>query len=62
MTVIPNSRELRIRNTAQLPHGMGCRFLEVMTSHIEGEYIAVQWRRKAPTTLPPGRLLVEFTA
>ena len=48
---------LRIRNLEHLPHGTGCRFLEVMRGK-DGDFIAVGWRRKAECA--DDRLLVEF--
>jgi hypothetical protein len=41
---------MKIRNLDQLPHGTGANYLEVMTSHIPNEYIAVQWRNTNKVT------------
>lgn len=48
-TIIRYSRELNIKNVDALPAGTGCRYLECITSHIPGEYVAKQWHRKMPT-------------
>jgi len=57
-------KTLDIRNVAQLPHGVGAKYLEVMESHEQGVYIAVQWRRTMVNHveyhLPSDHLLVEF--
>lgn len=48
--VIPNRRDLDIRNTGALPRGTGCRYLEVLRAHVDGVFIAVRWCRKLPAT------------
>lgn len=45
MQHIPYTNTLNIKNVENLPRGTGCKYLEVIESHIEGEYIAKQWRR-----------------
>ncbi len=45
MLTIKYDKSLKVKNTEQLASGRGCPFLEVMTSHVKDEYIAVQWRR-----------------
>jgi hypothetical protein len=57
--VIKFDKSLDIRNLAQLPHGTGAKYLEVMTSHEPDVYIAVQWRRTI-ISLPSDHLLVEL--
>lgn len=46
MRVIQYTRELKIVNLDQLPHGTGARFLEVFPDPTHGTLVAVQWRRK----------------
>ncbi len=45
MQEIPYSRDLDIRNVEALSHGLNCRYLEVIETHIPQVYIAKQWRR-----------------
>lgn len=59
MTIIPYTRTLTIRNIESLPHGTGCRYLEVING-LHGEYVAVAWRRTPPRDLPRTRKLIEF--
>lgn len=59
MIVVPFSRDMRIVNTEQLARGLNCRYLEVMTSHKPGEYIAVAWRRAMPKSQLPGRVFID---
>ena len=57
----PYRLDLIIDNTGQLPPGKGARYLEVFDSHhSEPRAIAVQWRRKPPAELQPGRYLLDF--
>jgi hypothetical protein len=55
-----------IRNLAQLAHGTGARYLEVMESHIRNVYIAVQWRNKCDNPyngnvrIPNDHILIQF--
>ena len=44
--ILKYDKSLDIRNLEQLPRGLGAKYLEVMTSHEQGVYIAVQWHRK----------------
>uniref|UniRef100_A0A6M3LUH5 Uncharacterized protein n=1 Tax=viral metagenome TaxID=1070528 RepID=A0A6M3LUH5_9ZZZZ len=37
-------------NLEQLPHGLGCKWLEVIESHIPGTYIAKRWHRVSPAS------------
>jgi len=60
MTIIPYTPKTIIRNTEQLARGTGCRFLLVTPSHIPGEYIAIAWKRKLPTTIPHDRVIIQF--
>ncbi len=53
---IPYQPGLTIANVAQLPRGRGARYLEVIRSHVAGEFIAKRWRR-VPM---PGLLLIDF--
>jgi hypothetical protein len=57
--IIPNDRSLDIRNLEQLPRGTGAPYLEVMESHIQGVYIAVQWRRAVKVSAND-HVLVQF--
>lgn len=55
--VIPFNRTMRITNLDQLARGTGAKYLEVIESHLPGEYIAVRWRRKiAMFGLPEGHI------
>ena len=56
-TVLLYRPNLRIRNLEHLPHGAGCRFLEVMRGE-DGDFIATRWRRTAKCA--DDRLLIEF--
>uniref|UniRef100_A0A6M3LIT3 Uncharacterized protein n=1 Tax=viral metagenome TaxID=1070528 RepID=A0A6M3LIT3_9ZZZZ len=58
-TIIKHSRELRITNTEQLPHGTGAKYLETMPAH-NGDYVAIAWRRKILDNIPCDHILVEF--
>lgn len=49
-----------VTNTNQLARGTGCRYLEVMSSHVPNVVIAIQWRRKIPANLHKGRLLIDY--
>ena len=60
MDVIKYNPKMKITNTDQLPRGTGCKYLEVLKPHVNGEYIAVQWRRKLNTTRNSMFLLIEF--
>jgi hypothetical protein len=48
LEIIRYEPSLVIKNLASLPRGTGARYLEVITSHIQGEYIAKKWHRRAP--------------
>ena len=48
--VIKYDSKLDIRNTEQLAHGIGAKYLEVITSHMPNVYIAKQWRRTLVNT------------
>jgi hypothetical protein len=50
--IIDNSPELKVKNLEELPHGTGAAYLEVIESHIPGEYIAAAWRRKVRENEP----------
>ena len=41
---------MRITNLEHLPRGIGARLLLVIDSPYAGEYVAVRWLRKMPTT------------
>lgn len=58
--LIKYSRELRITNLDQLSHGTGCRYLIVVKSIRDGEYIAKKWSRKNPGNIGPGEIVVSF--
>ena len=60
MGIIKYTPQLKITNLEHLAHGTGAKYLEVIRSHISGEYVAIQWRMKKPTTIETGRLLVKF--
>jgi hypothetical protein len=45
MNTIKYDKSLDIRNVGSLPHGLNCKYLEVITSHIPNVYIAKQWHR-----------------
>jgi hypothetical protein len=59
MRIIDYDKSMHIVNTEQLPHGTGAKYLEVIKSHIEGEYIAVQWRNK-PIVSYQDHVLIAF--
>lgn len=46
-TVIPFTRDLKIRNLNALPQGLNAPFLIVIEGQ-DGEYVAKQWKRKLP--------------
>lgn len=46
--IIIISPKIVIRNLESLSRGTGARYLEVIESHIEGEYVAKCWRRMLP--------------
>jgi hypothetical protein len=48
MQIIKYSRDLVILNLEQLPKGAGSRYLQCITSHKDGQFIAKQWRFKLP--------------
>jgi hypothetical protein len=61
MTIIAYNPGMQIANVASLPRGTGAKFLEVLEPHEIGlPLIAVQWRRKKPSALPPRHHLIEF--
>lgn len=55
----PYNPGMQITNTAQLPKGTGAKYLEVI-DHGSGPFIAVQWRRVVPKSLPKFHALLEF--
>ena len=48
--IIDYTPELTIKNTEQLPRGLGCRLLLVLESPYPGEYVAKRWLHKMPAT------------
>lgn len=58
MVIIRNTKELIVKNTEILPRGTGAKYLEVLVNG--KEFIAIQWRRKLPNSLPAGRALIQF--
>ena len=50
---------MQITNTDQLPKGTGAKYLEVL-DHGSGPFVAVQWRRTQPSTLPKKHMLIRF--
>lgn len=48
MQLIEYTPQLVIKNTQMLAPGLGLKYLEVITSHIPGEYIAKKWHRELP--------------
>ena len=57
--ILKFDKTLDIRNLDCLPHGTGAKYLEVMTSHEQGVYIAVQWHRKLGK-IPSDHILIMF--
>jgi len=57
--IVPNSRDLDIRNLDALPRGTGAQFLEVVRGQGD-ELIAKQWRRKIPTKPNARAILVDL--
>lgn len=52
---------MKFTNLEYLSRGVSTRYLECMRPHDPSmPLIAVAWRRKAPSSLPQGRLLVDF--
>ena len=58
--IISPPPETRVTNLDTLPRGAGCAYLEAIPDHLGG-YVATKWRRKPPTTLPPGRVLLALS-
>ena len=58
--VISYSREIKITNLDQLARGTGARYIEVVDSHVPGEYVAVQWRRRLPVSVMTGHKFIRF--
>ena len=58
--VINYSREIVVSNLEQLSKGVGARYMEVIDSHVPGEYVAVQWRRKLPVSVVVGHKFIQF--
>ncbi len=57
--IIPNSRELDIRNMESMPRGLNARYLLALKG--EGsEYIAKQWKRTIPKSFKPNEVLIDF--
>jgi hypothetical protein len=56
MAVIAYNKTLDIRNVESLPHGLNCKYLEVITAHLPDVYIAKQWHRKM-TTAPDNAII-----
>ena len=59
INIIKYNSDMDIRNLEQLPKGVGAKYLEVITSHIPGVYIAAQWRRKL-SNIPVSRIIIEL--
>lgn len=56
---IPN--EQKLVNMEAMPRGLNCKYLECTLSHHNPpQFIAYQWRRKEPDSLPSGHVLVVF--
>ena len=47
MNIIKYNPTLPITNVDNLPHGLNCRYLEVIKSHVN-TFIAKSWHRKIP--------------
>lgn len=58
--IIKYSQNLKIVNIEQLPHGLNCKYLEVMPDELHGTLIAVKWKRKIPKQFDNQFALVEF--
>jgi len=48
--IIDNHPELKITNLEQLPRAQGRNLLLVIESPFPGEYAAIRWLRKMPST------------
>lgn len=59
MQIIKYNPSLTIANVSNLPHGLNCKYLEVIEAHIPGVFIAKQWRRKPAET---AEILIEFNS
>lgn len=51
---------LDIRNIAQLPKGLGCKYLLVIDSPYPATYIAKAWKRTMPTNTARGETIIRF--
>jgi len=57
--ITPYNPGMQITNTDQLARGTGAKYLEVLDNGT-GPFVAVQWRRTIPRTLPNKHMLVRF--
>ena len=69
MRTVPFTRDLDIRNVANLPHGTGCKFLlclhsydDILADDPKDVLIAKQWLRKMPRRVDIGYKVVVFNA
>ena len=60
MKVVGFFEGMDIRNLDAMPRGLGCRYLEAITSHKKGVYIAKQWRRKLPENDPTVEVIIDI--
>lgn len=56
---IKYSPEMKIANIDSMSPGRGAKFLLCLVSH-SGSYIAKEWKRKEPSKIPTGHVLVSF--
>lgn len=57
--IIANDRDLVVTNLGHLAHGVGAKYLEVITAH-NGDLVAVAWRRKILDSIPSDHILIEM--
>lgn len=59
METVKYTPDLKVANIEALPAGLGCRYLIAIEAHT-GILIAKAWKRKQPTSLKPGEVLITF--